>query len=198
MSRAIRSHLGDFIAIILLVVVGLATTGYILSNERLRFPYIEEKPFHLEVELADAQAVTAGQGQTVRVAGVRVGDIGTVELEDGVAVVGLDIDPEYKDLIRDDATALLRSVGEIEDVRGRRRRRLELLGPRHANSLVRAEGPDDVVAGGDACREDVGILDRLGGALRLKRLHRVRGVAEERRAADRPVREAAPHEHRTA
>ena len=37
MSRAIRSHLGDFIAILLLVAVGLATTGYILSNERLRF-----------------------------------------------------------------------------------------------------------------------------------------------------------------
>ena len=94
MTRAIRAHLGDFIAILLLVVVGLATTGYILSNERFRFPYIEEEPFNLEVELSDAQAVTAGQGQTVRVAGVRIGDIGTVELEDGKAVVGGELDPE--------------------------------------------------------------------------------------------------------
>jgi phospholipid/cholesterol/gamma-HCH transport system substrate-binding protein len=116
MSRAIRAHLGDFIAIILLVVVGLATTGYILANERLRFPFLEEKAFHLNVELADAQAVTAGQGQTVRVAGVRIGDIGKVELEDGKAVVGLEIDPEYKGLIRDDATALLRSKTGLKDM----------------------------------------------------------------------------------
>ena len=116
MSRAIRAHLGDFIAIILLVVVGLATTGYILSNERLRFPFLEEEAFKLNVELSDAQAVTAGQGQTVRVAGVRIGDIGKVELEDGKAVVGLDIDPEYKGLIRDDATALLRSKTGLKDM----------------------------------------------------------------------------------
>src|SRR5215212_9507643 len=107
MSRAIRAHLGDFIAIILLVVVGLATTGYILANERLRFPYLEEEPLRLNVELSDAQAVTAGQGQTVRVAGVRVGDIGKVELKDGHAEVDLDLDPEYDHLIREDATALL-------------------------------------------------------------------------------------------
>jgi phospholipid/cholesterol/gamma-HCH transport system substrate-binding protein len=116
MSRAIRAHLGDFVAIILLVAVGLATTGYILANERFRFPYLEEKPFKLEVELADAQAVIAGQGQTVRVAGVRVGDIGQVELEDGKAVVELELDHEYEGLIRNDATALLRSKTGLKDM----------------------------------------------------------------------------------
>ena len=116
MSRAIRAHLGDFIAIILLVAVGLATTGYILANERFRFPYIEEDPFKVKVELADAQAVIAGQGQTVRVAGVRVGDIGEVELEDGVAVVELELDHEYEGLIREDATALLRTKTGLKDM----------------------------------------------------------------------------------
>ena len=37
--------------------------------------------------MATAQAVTPGQGQTVRVAGVRVGDISSVDYEDGHAVV---------------------------------------------------------------------------------------------------------------
>ena len=105
MRKAIRDHLGDFIAIILLVAVGLGTTGYILSNERLRFPYLEEQPFRVKVELENAQAVTAGQGQTVRVAGVRVGDIGDVDLEDGVAVVEHELDPQNDHLIREDATA---------------------------------------------------------------------------------------------
>ena len=40
-----------------------------------------------------AQAVTPGQGQTVRVAGVRVGDISKVELKDGHAVVTMDARP---------------------------------------------------------------------------------------------------------
>ena len=116
MSRAIRGHLGDFLAIIVLVAIGLGTAAYILSNQRLHFPFIQEEPFQLEVELADAQAVTAGQGQTVRVAGVRVGDIGQVELEDGMAVVELQIEPEHEGLIREDATALLRSKTGLKDM----------------------------------------------------------------------------------
>ena len=116
MSRAIRAHIGDFIAILLLVVVGVGTTAYILSNQRFRFPYVEEKPFQLEVELADAQAVIAGQGQTVRVAGVRIGDIGQVELEDGKAIVELELDAEHEGLIREDATALLRTKTGLKDM----------------------------------------------------------------------------------
>ena len=37
----------------------------------------------LKAEFPTAQAVIAGQGQTVRVSGVRIGDIGDVELKDG-------------------------------------------------------------------------------------------------------------------
>jgi phospholipid/cholesterol/gamma-HCH transport system substrate-binding protein len=116
MSRAIRSHLGDFLAIIVLFAIGVGTAAYILSNQRLQFPVVEEEPFRLEVELADAQAVTAGQGQTVRVAGVRIGDIGKVDLEDGRAVVELVLDAEYEGLVREDATALLRSKTGLKDM----------------------------------------------------------------------------------
>ena len=116
MTRAIRNHLGDFLAIIALFAIGVGTTAYILSNQRMQFPFVEEEPFRLEVELADAQAVTAGQGQTVRVAGVRVGDIGKVELEDGRAVVELVLDAKYEGLIRDDATALLRTKTGLKDM----------------------------------------------------------------------------------
>ena len=83
MRHAIRKHLGDFVAILVLFVIALGVGRYILANQRLRFPFIEDKPFTLKAEFSDAQAVTPGQGQTVRVAGVRVGDITKVELEDG-------------------------------------------------------------------------------------------------------------------
>ena len=57
-----------------------------------------------------------GQGQTIRVAGMRVGDLGEVELENGVAVVKLEFDPEYDDLVRADATALLRPRTGLKDM----------------------------------------------------------------------------------
>ena len=75
-----------------------AIGGYILSNQRLRFPLIQEKPFTVKVELPDAQAVQPGQGQTVRTAGVEIGQIGKVELEDGKAVVELQLENEVRGL----------------------------------------------------------------------------------------------------
>jgi phospholipid/cholesterol/gamma-HCH transport system substrate-binding protein len=115
-KTAIRKHMGDFVAIVALFVGALGVAGYILANQRLRFPLIEDKAFPLSVELPNAQAVTPGQGQTIRVAGVEVGQIGKVELEDGKAIVNLDIEPKYKGLIRRDATALLRSKTGVKDM----------------------------------------------------------------------------------
>ena len=62
----------------------------------MRFPLIEDEPFRLEGEFATGQAVTPGQGQTVRVSGVRVGDISKVELEDGRAIITMDLDREVR------------------------------------------------------------------------------------------------------
>ena len=113
---AIRKHSGDFAALIVLFAIGIAVGGYILSNQRLRFPLVEEKPLELKAEMSDAQAVIPGQGQTVRVAGVKVGDIGKVELKEGRAYVTLQIDPEYKRLITTEATALLRPKTGLKDM----------------------------------------------------------------------------------
>jgi phospholipid/cholesterol/gamma-HCH transport system substrate-binding protein len=116
MTTAIRKHLRDFLAVLALVLLAAGTAAYILANERLRFPLVEESAFRLKVELPNAQAVTPGQGQTVRVAGVEVGQIGKVELEDGRAVVNLEIEPKYRNLIRHGATALLRSKTGVKDM----------------------------------------------------------------------------------
>ena len=116
MKSAIRKHLGDFLAILALFLIAVGVGGYILHQQRLRFPLVEEKPFQVKIELPNAQAVQPGQGQTVRVAGVKVGDIGKVELKDGLAVVTLQIEPKYKRLIRKDATALLRTKTGLKDM----------------------------------------------------------------------------------
>ncbi len=115
MSKAIRDHSRDFIAILSLVVVSLGIGYYIVQEQRLRIPILEEKPFELHADLQTAQAVTPGQGQTVRVAGVRVGDISKVELDGGVADVTMDIDRKYLPVYRD-ATVLLRPKTGLQDM----------------------------------------------------------------------------------
>jgi phospholipid/cholesterol/gamma-HCH transport system substrate-binding protein len=113
---AIKKNLGNFAAIIGLIVVAAGVSLYILDQQRMRFPFLEPKPFQLKAEFSTAQAVVAGQGQTVRVAGVRIGDIGGVELEDGKAVIAMDIDEEYKDLVHTNASALLRPKTGLKDM----------------------------------------------------------------------------------
>jgi phospholipid/cholesterol/gamma-HCH transport system substrate-binding protein len=113
---AIKKHWVDFLAIAGLALIGVAIAVYILSQQDLRFPLVEKSPKRIEMELSNAQAVQPGQGQTVRVAGVEVGRIADVKVEDGVAVVSLEIKPEYKDLIRGDATALLRPKTALKDM----------------------------------------------------------------------------------
>ncbi|MGH2840964.1 MAG: MlaD family protein, partial [Solirubrobacteraceae bacterium] len=84
--------------------------------QRFQFPFVEDKPMRINVELDTAQAVTPGQGQTAQVAGVQIGDIGDVSLRNGRAIVGLDIKPEYEDLIHRDATAMLRPRTGLKDM----------------------------------------------------------------------------------
>ena len=115
MKRAINAYLPSFLAVAAVMLLGLGVGAYILSNQRLRFPLIEESPKKIDAVLSNAQAVQPGQGQSVRVAGVTVGAIGPVRLEDGRAVVTLEIEREFEDLVR--ATpALLRSKTGLKDM----------------------------------------------------------------------------------
>jgi phospholipid/cholesterol/gamma-HCH transport system substrate-binding protein len=116
MRRAIKAHLADFTAIIVLLVLSVVVAGYVLSHERFRFPFIEASPYTLNAEFSTAQAVTPGQGQSVRVSGVQIGEIGNVSLRNGMAVVQMNIDPKYKNLIHTNATALLRPKTGLKDM----------------------------------------------------------------------------------
>ena len=62
-----------------------------------------------------AQSVTPGQGQTVNIAGVEVGEIKSVKLEDGRAIIGMKIEPRYNRVYRD-ATILLRPKTGLKDM----------------------------------------------------------------------------------
>lgn len=115
MMTAIRKSLRDFIAVVVLVVIAAGISYYILQEQRLRIPILEEKPFELKAEMENAQGVVSGQGQTIRVAGVRIGDVSEVELVDGRAVVTFAIDREYLPVYQD-ATILMRPLTGLRDM----------------------------------------------------------------------------------
>ena len=120
MRRAIREHLRDFVAIITLLVLGLAATVAILSQQQAVYPswipFLGDDRIEVKAEFSSAQAVTPGQGQTVNIAGVEVGDVTKVELEQDTAVVTLSIEEQYADLIHDDASLLLRPRTGLQDI----------------------------------------------------------------------------------
>ena len=78
-DHAIQKHLRDFIAVIVMILLALLVGGYILSNQRFYLPawvpVLGTDFFELKAEFATAQSVTPGQGQTVDIAGVPVGEI---------------------------------------------------------------------------------------------------------------------------
>ena len=82
--------LRDFLAIVALLVLALATVGVILVQQRAAFPawvpVLGGDRFELNAAFTSAQAVTPGQGQTVYIAGIAVGDVSGVRLDGGEAV----------------------------------------------------------------------------------------------------------------
>jgi phospholipid/cholesterol/gamma-HCH transport system substrate-binding protein len=117
--RAIRAHVVDAVAIVALVAVAGVVAVLILANQGSSLPgwvpIVGHDVTEIEAELSSAQAVTPGQGQTVNVAGVEVGEISAVRLERGRAIVTLQLDgqdvPVYKD-----ASVLLRPRTGLRDM----------------------------------------------------------------------------------
>jgi phospholipid/cholesterol/gamma-HCH transport system substrate-binding protein len=120
MKRALRAHYRDVLAIIALVLAGLFAGTVILINQRVSLPnwvpLIGTDFFHLEADFSTAQAVTPGQGQSVDIAGIKVGEVSAVKLENGHAVVSMSIDNKYAPLIHDNASMLLRPKTGLNDM----------------------------------------------------------------------------------
>ena len=120
MSRALRAHLRDVVAIIALLAAALFATTVILINQRTTLPswvpLIGTDRFELKADFSTAQAVTPGQGQSVDIAGIKVGSVGGVKLEEGHAVVSLDVDNKYAPLIHEDSSLLLRPKTGLNDM----------------------------------------------------------------------------------
>jgi phospholipid/cholesterol/gamma-HCH transport system substrate-binding protein len=120
LGRQARGHRKDTIAIIVLVIAGIVMMLGIFTQQKASLPawlpLVGEEFEHISAEFSTAQAVTPGQGQAVDIAGIQIGKVTAVDLEEGHAVVGMDIEPKYMELIHPDASFLLRPKTNLNDM----------------------------------------------------------------------------------
>jgi phospholipid/cholesterol/gamma-HCH transport system substrate-binding protein len=114
MRRAFKLYLRHAIALTGIILLAIGVSAYVVVHQRLRFPW--EKQFLVYAQFSNAQAVTPGQGQTVNVAGVEVGEITGVKLENGLAVVEMNITSPDLHAIYRNAHLLLRPKTGLNDM----------------------------------------------------------------------------------
>ena len=193
MSPRVRRYLRELAAVAGFIALAAVVAAYILDQQRLRWPW--ENVMRVETTFSTAQSVTPGQGQTVTVAGVTVGEVGEVRLEDGRAVVEMVLEPEELGPLYRNATILLRpktglndmslqlepgtpDAGEVHD------------GDRLANAATLPNvNPDEVLAALDAdTRRYLSIVVNAGGD----------GLRNKGRALRRVLKASQPALERTA
>ena len=119
MKRAIRKYARDFIAVI--VLRGRSRRGvggYILSNQRLRFPVIQDEADQAQRRVHDRAGRDAGSGpDRPRLRREGSATSRKVELKNGRAIVDDGRSTrEYEDSSTSDATALLRPKTGLKDM----------------------------------------------------------------------------------
>jgi phospholipid/cholesterol/gamma-HCH transport system substrate-binding protein len=109
-----------FISVVTLVAIAAVVGGYILAHENLKLPgwvpVFGRSYYTLKAEFQTAQAVAPGQGQAVTIAGAKIGEIASVDLRNGVAVVTMKVVPKYGKYIYRNATLLLRPKTQLQDI----------------------------------------------------------------------------------
>ncbi len=113
-ARQLRRHAIELGAVLFLVVCAGAVGAYVLAHQRVRFPW--QHVYTIKADFTSAAAVAPGQGQTVDVAGVKVGEIGKVTLHDGHARIELQIRRDKLPAVYSDARALLRPKTGLQDM----------------------------------------------------------------------------------
>ncbi|HST55007.1 MAG TPA: MlaD family protein [Solirubrobacteraceae bacterium] len=122
-GRGIRDQIdryrNAFASIVLMIVIAVFVGGFILAHERLTLPgwvpLVGQNVVTLKAEFQTAQAVTPGQGQSVTIAGAKIGEVSSVNLQNGVAMVTMHLDPKYAYVYRN-ATLLLRPKTQLKDM----------------------------------------------------------------------------------
>lgn len=97
-----------------IMVIAGACALYLLSNQRVTNPF--DSSYTIKAEFENASATAPGLGAAVNVAGVKVGQISSVQLRDGRGLLGLAIDPGKLAKVYRGATARLVPNTPLKDM----------------------------------------------------------------------------------
>jgi phospholipid/cholesterol/gamma-HCH transport system substrate-binding protein len=114
LRRFARQYLWVVSTIVVFMLIAAGVAAYILDHQRLRWPWDDVTQIY--VELPSGQAVSPGQGQQVLISGVQIGEVGDVELDDGRALVRLDLESNRAGEIYRNASFLLRPKTALNDM----------------------------------------------------------------------------------
>lgn len=120
MKRVLERYGVPFAAIIVIVVIGMTAAIGILSNQRFYLPkwvpFLGSDLVEYTIDFSSSKSVVPGQGQTVAISGVTVGDISDVNLVNRRGRVTVKIQRQYANRIHTDATAALRPRTLLNDM----------------------------------------------------------------------------------
>jgi phospholipid/cholesterol/gamma-HCH transport system substrate-binding protein len=115
MNRTRRSTITRFlVAFATLGILGLGAVVYVLIQQRAVLPFADDYTIH--VEFAEASGVGGGTGQPVNVVGVRVGQVTDVRLEDGRALVTMQLKRSQVPRVYPNASATLQPITPLKDM----------------------------------------------------------------------------------
>jgi phospholipid/cholesterol/gamma-HCH transport system substrate-binding protein len=119
LPRSLRRQSRNALAALAVVTLGLLVGGYIIDHQNAEFPswlpVFGDDPYVVEAEMSTAQGVIPGQGQLVEVAGVIVGRVSDVRLDDGRAKLEIHLERGKAKLFRD-ASILMRPRTLLKDM----------------------------------------------------------------------------------
>lgn len=117
--RVIRKYALNVAAMLGIALIAAVVGGFVLKNQRLTLPssipFLGSDFVDYKATLPTAQSITPGQGQTVNVAGVPVGELSKVDLVNGRAVVTMHIRKKFTPIYRN-ATAVVRPKTGLNDM----------------------------------------------------------------------------------
>ena len=114
LKRQLLDNLLGIAAILFIALVAIVLASYILLQQRVPNPF--EERYTVKVAFAGTAGLTPGAGQPVNVAGVQVGQVGAVELQDGRSIVSLTMNKKELPQVFADASADLVPRTPLKDL----------------------------------------------------------------------------------
>lgn len=118
----------------LIGTAGIAAVIYTLVHQRFELPF--QNTFTVRAEFTAADGVVSGLGQSVNVVGVKVGEVTGATLDDGVALVTMQIDRSQLGRVYRDASAVLEPITPLDDMQINLNPGTPAAGPLPAGSVI--------------------------------------------------------------